>query len=172
VANVCVYHVVLPPISTIGLTAADVPELVNRTRELMLSALKEISAPSSIADTMAQDPPTPTPPQLSLSEEAIMSGVSTIGQKVELPPVGLTASPSEGPLTPPDVSNAPSIDVKEIRPEGKVIEVESEPESTQEEKKGGEITRNDQEREFRASETGSESEATDEDMVIVGRPSA
>ncbi|WWC62404.1 uncharacterized protein I303_105000 [Kwoniella dejecticola CBS 10117] len=36
---------VLPPIPTTGLTAADVPALMEKTRDMMLNTLKEISAP-------------------------------------------------------------------------------------------------------------------------------
>lgn len=46
---------VLPPIPTTGLTAADVPSLVNKTRNQMLAALHEISLSASAA------PASPTP---------------------------------------------------------------------------------------------------------------
>lgn len=40
----------LPPISTVGMTTADVPELVEKTRTLMLDTLKEISASQKATD--------------------------------------------------------------------------------------------------------------------------
>lgn len=59
---------VLPPIETSGLTAADVPDLANRTRTLMLQALQEISQPyasqkgskeKNLKDATLMPPPPP-----------------------------------------------------------------------------------------------------------------
>ncbi|AAW43127.1 hypothetical protein CNBD4030 [Cryptococcus deneoformans B-3501A] len=48
---------VLPPISTTGLTAADVPGLIERTRNAMLETLQEISTPSqSTSQAGSPDP--------------------------------------------------------------------------------------------------------------------
>ncbi|OCF43934.1 phosphatidylinositol glycan, class A [Kwoniella heveanensis CBS 569] len=51
---------VLPPIPTTGLTSADVPDLMDRTREAMVKALREISAmPSSPASISEANSPAP-----------------------------------------------------------------------------------------------------------------
>ncbi|WWC70601.1 uncharacterized protein I206_104552 [Kwoniella pini CBS 10737] len=50
---------VLPPIPTTGLTAADVPALMEKTREMMLSTLKEISKPVSTTPISALASPAP-----------------------------------------------------------------------------------------------------------------
>ena len=106
---------VLPPISTEGLTAADVAELAERTRETMLATLKEISvsAPSDARESTPKPSPVPTPPA-ALESESI-------------------------------------VDVREMLPRGKSIQEEAPAALHQ-------------------SATGSESEATDEDLVVVDRP--
>ena len=50
---------VLPPISTVGKTTEDVPELVEETRDAMLQALREISTPTSTPITSPSLAPGP-----------------------------------------------------------------------------------------------------------------
>ncbi|ODN95236.1 phosphatidylinositol glycan, class A [Cryptococcus wingfieldii CBS 7118] len=52
---------VLPPIPTTGLTSADVPALMTRTRELMLQTLKEISIPAPPSSSTGSSAASPTP---------------------------------------------------------------------------------------------------------------
>ncbi|KAF8709043.1 1-acylglycerol-3-phosphate O, partial [Rhizoctonia solani] len=107
---------VLPPIPTKGLTAEDVTELAERTRESMLETLREISIPV-----------------LSDARES-------------------TPKPSTVP-TPASVPESESIvDVRELLPQGKNTSREEVPTVSQ------------------RSVAGSESEATDEDMVVVDHP--
>ncbi|KAK8858442.1 hypothetical protein IAR55_002669 [Kwoniella newhampshirensis] len=58
---------VLPPIRTTGLTAADVPDLMNKTRDLMLATLQELSGP-------------PTPPSQTTSPAPLLSHAGRVGQ--------------------------------------------------------------------------------------------
>lgn len=65
--------VVLPPVSTIGLSAADVPTLVSTIREQMLAALHEISGtharrPEEKGSPLAAARPSPHSTSLSGSE--------------------------------------------------------------------------------------------------------
>lgn len=60
------YSPVLPPISTTGLSAADVPELANRVRDQMLAVLREISVKvpsgsSQKTEDTSRDYPEPAP---------------------------------------------------------------------------------------------------------------
>ncbi|EUC56184.1 1-acylglycerol-3-phosphate acyltransferase, putative [Rhizoctonia solani AG-3 Rhs1AP] len=107
---------VLPPISTAGLTAADVTELAERTRETMLATLRDISvsAPSDARESTPKPSPVPTPSSIPESESIV--------------------------------------DVREMLPEGRSTQREEEPLA------------------LHRSVTGSESEATDEDLVVVDRP--
>ncbi|WWD18332.1 hypothetical protein CI109_102782 [Kwoniella shandongensis] len=57
---------VLPPIPTTGLTAADVPDLMNKTRDLMLATLQELSGP-------------PTPPSQVNSPAPLLSHSDRVG---------------------------------------------------------------------------------------------
>lgn len=116
--NDLILILVLPPIPTNGLTAADVTELAERTRETMLATLQDISTPlrSDVRES------TPKPSTVSIT-----------------PP--LSAPESES-----------TVDVRDILPEGR---------STQREEVPAAMYR---------SVAGSESEATDEDMVVVDRP--
>lgn len=109
---------VLPPIPTKGLTAADVTQLAERTRESMLATLRDISAPYP-----------------SDARES-------------------TPKPSPAPVTPPvPVPESDSIvDIRDILPEGKSTQRAEPPEA------------------MHRSVPGSESEATDEDLVVVDRP--
>nr|XP_019045831.1 phosphatidylinositol glycan, class A [Kwoniella bestiolae CBS 10118]OCF24761.1 phosphatidylinositol glycan, class A [Kwoniella bestiolae CBS 10118] len=52
---------VLPPIPTTGLTASDVPALMEKTREMMLETLKSISSPSPSASTSISELNSPAP---------------------------------------------------------------------------------------------------------------
>ncbi|CAE6477206.1 unnamed protein product [Rhizoctonia solani] len=107
---------VLPPISTQGLTAADVTELADRTRETMLATLRDISVsiPSDARESTPTPPTVPTPASAPESESIV--------------------------------------DVRELLPEGKSTQREEAPVA------------------LHRSVAGSESEATDEDMVVVDRP--
>jgi lysophosphatidate acyltransferase len=109
---------VLPPIHTTGLTAEDVAQLAERTRESMLATLRDISVivPSDVRES------TPQP--------------STVSRT---PP-------------PPAPESDSIVDVREILPEGKSMQPEEIPAA------------------MHRSVTGSESEATDEDLVVVDRP--
>jgi lysophosphatidate acyltransferase len=107
---------VLPPIPTKDLTAADVTELAERTRESMLQTLKDISVrvPSDARESTPKPSTVPTPASVPESESIV--------------------------------------DVRELLPEGKSTSREEAPTASQ------------------RSVAGSESEATDEDMVVVDRP--
>ncbi|CEL59275.1 lysophosphatidate acyltransferase [Rhizoctonia solani AG-1 IB] len=107
---------VLPPIPTKDLTAADVTELAERTRESMLQTLKDISVrvPSDARESTPKPSTVPTPAPVPESESIV--------------------------------------DVRELLPEGKSTSREEAPTASQ------------------RSVAGSESEATDEDMVVVDRP--
>lgn len=119
---------VLPPISTTGLTPADVTELAERTRETMLATLKEISVPVTARESTPK--PGPAPPA--------------------------APAPAPAPAPEPEPSLAPEsdsiVDVREILPKGRSTQREEIPAALQ------------------RSVTGSESEATDEDLVVVDRP--
>ncbi|QRV72360.1 acyltransferase [Ceratobasidium sp. AG-Ba] len=106
---------VLPPISTQGLTPADVTELAERTREQMLDVLREISV---------------TVPATSETKREATPKPAVIPQPVP---------------TPESVSES-VVDVREMLPKGKPMESST------------------------ATLQGNESEATDEDMVVVDRP--
>jgi len=113
---------VLPPISTTGLTPADVTELAERTRETMLDTLREISVP---VDRRAREStPKPTTP---------------------------------APVATPPLAPAPEsesiVDVREMLPQGMATGYRDDAPTT-----------------LHRSVAGSESEATDEDMVVVDRP--
>ena len=91
----------LPPVSTKGLTAADVTDLAVRVRQQMLEALREISDPNA--------PPVPDTPSQVFTLEQTTKGVSvdTAPTPKESAPVpSLTASRSrevvseERPVTP------------------------------------------------------------------------
>ncbi|CAE7225415.1 unnamed protein product [Rhizoctonia solani] len=64
---------VLPPISTAGLTAADVTELAERTRETMLATLRDISAsvPSDARESTPTPLTAPTPAPAPESESIV-----------------------------------------------------------------------------------------------------
>lgn len=87
----------LPPISTEGLTAADVGDLSNRVREQMLQALREIS-----------DPNAPPPP--AASAEAIISMPQTEKQIPAVAPATSkerTPVPSTGDVEVPQPRDGP-----------------------------------------------------------------
>ncbi|KAG8720453.1 1-acylglycerol-3-phosphate O-acyltransferase [Ceratobasidium sp. 395] len=107
---------VLPPISTAGLTPADVTELAERTREQMLDVLREISVPVSGERGRRESTPKPSTPL---------------------------------PAVLPPMESESVVDVREMLPEGKPMDASTT---------------------LYRSVTGSESEATDEDMVVVDRP--
>ncbi|KAG9120601.1 1-acylglycerol-3-phosphate O-acyltransferase [Ceratobasidium sp. 392] len=104
---------VLPPISTRGLSPADVTQLAERTREQMLDVLREISVAVPSERESTPKPSTPLP--------AVV----------------------------PTLESESVVDVREILPEGKPMDASTT---------------------LHRSVTGSESEATDEDMVVVDRP--
>ncbi|ORX40248.1 hypothetical protein BD324DRAFT_641151 [Kockovaella imperatae] len=52
---------VLPPISTVGKTTDDVPELMNQTRDAMVAALREISTPTATPRSSFSRNDSPTP---------------------------------------------------------------------------------------------------------------
>lgn len=64
---------VLPPIPTTGLTAADVTELAERTRETMLATLREISVsvPSDARESTPKPSTAPTPASAPESESIV-----------------------------------------------------------------------------------------------------
>jgi lysophosphatidate acyltransferase len=66
--------VVLPPIPTTGLTAADVPALVNLAREQMLAVLNDISTHAPPAPSPKPLAPLPDPGSIS-SVTAVLSDV-------------------------------------------------------------------------------------------------
>lgn len=125
----------LPPISTTGLTPADVAELAERTRETMLAALKEISVPVDARESTPKPEPAPVPSPTLAPAPA---------------PEPAAVPPSESSSSAPESESI--VDVREILPEGKSTRREDVPAAMQ------------------RSITGSESEATDEDMVVVDRP--
>ncbi|KAG8870142.1 1-acylglycerol-3-phosphate O-acyltransferase [Serendipita sp. 405] len=70
---------VLPPIETTGLTTADVPALAERTREIMVKALQEISVPykgpSAVPSKSERDailmPPPPVPASSGIASDVM-----------------------------------------------------------------------------------------------------
>ncbi|KAJ1308365.1 hypothetical protein OPQ81_004074 [Rhizoctonia solani] len=83
---------VLPPISTKGLTAADVTELAERTRETMLATLRDISVsiPADARESTPKPSPVPTPASAPESESIV--------DVRELLPEGKSAEKEEAPI--------------------------------------------------------------------------
>lgn len=74
VCNFLHASIVLPPIPTAGLTAADIPALVTRVRDQMLAALVEISTKSPVMPSSEKPIAPPDPASIS-SVAAVVSDV-------------------------------------------------------------------------------------------------
>ena len=132
----------LPPVSTAGLTAADVNALSVRVREMMVEALREISVPVS---TPASTKP-PLPEQTHTSEPPAEQKLQ------EKEPLSAAPSLTSVAEAGPDATPAQPQSRSESRASTNVSEEFSAPSSRQE-----------------GSEAGMETEE-DEGMVLVGRP--
>ncbi len=95
----------LPPVSTEGLTAADIGDLASRIRQQMVETLREISDPNA--------PPAPDAPS-----EIIGISQTTQDVSVDTPPTQKESTPVPTPV--------PSTDVAEERPVTPHSEVTSE----------------------------------------------
>ena len=103
---------VLPPTPTTGLTVADVADLATRTREQMLTTLRDISAKVESEEDKPKDLPElmPEPPSVEVSPDpAVADNVVP----------SIPATPSEE--TPSEASE-PSRSVQSLRPDGSVSE--------------------------------------------------
>ncbi|KAH0839797.1 hypothetical protein J3R83DRAFT_742 [Lanmaoa asiatica] len=104
---------VLPPTQTTGLTVADVADLATRTREQMLTTLRDISVKvESEEDHKPRDLPesTPEPPSTEVSSDPAVTD--------DVVP-GIPATPSED--TPSETSEL-SRSIRSLRPDGSVSE--------------------------------------------------
>lgn len=135
---------VLPPIPTTGLTAADAPDLAVRTRDAMLVALKEISVPVSGAVAAADNA------SLEKISQAVLPSTS--------------AAPSTRPASAPEEKALRSTESDVIGPPTQTTERSSVVPLTTERGTGEPVDPRQR------KDSSTESSGTDDEMVIVDRP--
>ncbi|KAL6309766.1 hypothetical protein BKA93DRAFT_814664 [Sparassis latifolia] len=141
---------VLPPISTEGLTAADVSALAVHVRELMIVALREISVPAA-SDKKAEPS--------SASEPSLATAPSEESEPHHVEPTELSVISSH-PVEPTDHPEPESQSQSHSRAESRAESYASE--ETSASLVGSRVD---------GSETGTETEE-DDGMVLVGHPSS